>query len=143
MAGDAVTYKLLRNKVTHMSKRLKPIYYRNNIEQLKHTKPNKWWSAVKSFIGKKRKPDASQSLQSLANTESGGDLHALADKLNSFFQRISTDLPQLDPAAKHSPLEIVSDCFIISVEDVEKRLLSTNTRKAVGPDNLIAKLDIG
>ena len=134
-AGDIVTYKMLRNKVNHMSKSLKPKYYRNHVEQLKNTKPNKWWSTVKSFMGN-TKPDSSQSLQSLANSESNGDLAALANKLNSFFQSISTDLPQLDPTINCNPQETVPNRFIISVEDVEKRLLKTNIRKAVGPDNI-------
>ena len=119
-----------------MSKCLKPRYYRANVEQLKDTKPNKWWSAVKSFMGN-TKPDASQSLQSLANSESDGDLAALADKLNSFFQSISTDLPTFDLLTSCDPPQPITDRFIISVEDVEKRLIKTNTRKAVGPDNIL------
>ena len=70
----------------------------------------------------------------MANTETNGDFTLLADKLNVFFQSISIDLPKL----QYSPMpsETTPDKYIITTDEVEKRLSRIDEKKAIGPDGL-------
>ena len=70
------------------------------------------------------------TLSSLANTECIGDLNLLVNRLSTFVQSISADIPNVNRVLQK--YETVLDRFIISVSDVEKKLISIKTRKAIG-----------
>ena len=62
-------------------------------------------------------------------------MNQLADEINEFFRSISEDLPPINPPAV-SISEPVLDQFIVSVDSVEKQLMSTKIHKAPGPDGI-------
>ena len=77
-------------------------------------------------------------LQGLANSVFQGDMGALAQMTNSFFQSVCAGL---------HPITMESDFtggdeyhleaeYIIAVESVEQRLMNLGLRKAVGPDGI-------
>ena len=133
MVKDNTRYKKLRNRINKMSKKLKSKYYHETTERLRNSSPHKWWSTVKNLIGH-NKNTPKETLQSMANTETNGDFTLLADKLNVFFQSISIDLPKL----QYSPMpsETTPDKYIITTDEVEKRLSRIDEKKAIGPDGL-------
>jgi len=61
----------------------------------------------------------SQPLTGLANQLHDGDVQALADNINRFFQGVAADLHPLDDNCTPPPPEVIPDEFIISLEDVE------------------------
>ena len=76
----------------------------------------------------------SQPLSGLANQLRGGDVQALADSVNRFFQGVSTDLSPLDDNSTPPLPEVVPDEFVISLAEVERSRI--NAHKAPGPDGL-------
>ena len=64
-------------------------------------------------------------------------MDCFVQQVNDFFQSVSGHLKLLSPDNRF----LQSDCplpdnLCVSIEDMEKRLLSLNTRKASGPDGL-------
>jgi len=78
----------------------------------------------------------SQPLSGLANQLHDGDVQALADSVNRFFQGVSADLSPLDDNSTPPLPEVVPDEFVISLAEVERRLSRINAHKAPGPDGL-------
>ena len=96
----------------------------------------KWWQGVKTLTGCAKSNN--NPLEGLANSICDGDCKTLANKINVFFQSVSSDLPQLDKSIL-PPLNVstpVPDQYIISVGTVEKQLMNINIRKAIGPDGI-------
>ena len=112
-----------------MSKHLKRAYYQHQAEE---ANPRKMWQVVNTLTGTNKK--SSSALQSLANSKSNGDIQLLADKINSFFQSISNDLPPLQ--AKPTTTHDVPSQFIVSVENMELCLSQIKIHKAPGPDGV-------
>ena len=61
-------------------------------------------------------------MNGLANQLHDGDVQALADNINRFFQGVAADLNPLDDNSTPPPSEVVPDEFIISLADVEHKL---------------------
>jgi len=78
----------------------------------------------------------SQPLTGLANQLHDGDVQALADSINRFFQGVAADLSPLDDNSTSPSPEVIPDEFIISLKDIECRLSQINIHKAPGPDRL-------
>ena len=130
-SGNKPLYKQLKAKVNHMSANLKKKYYQENAEE---NNPHKMWQLTKTLTGTNKK--SNHALQSLANKQCNGDMAALADKINAFFESISSDLPPLPPSKPQTELPEIPDRYIIRVQDMEKQLSSIKLRKAPGPDGV-------
>jgi len=72
----------------------------------------------------------------LASHLHDGDVHALADSINRFFQGVAADLSSLDDSSTPPPCDIVLNEFTISLADVECKLSRVKVYKAPGPDGL-------
>ena len=71
-----------------------------------------------------------------SNDITSGDLTVLATKINEFFCSVSNVLVPLPEDNEYSKLQVpyVPSQYTISLEQVEKQMLKTNSRKAKGPD---------
>jgi len=78
----------------------------------------------------------STPMTGLTNQLHKGDIHALADSMNRFFQVVAANISPLDDSITPPPPEIVQSKFIISQADVEYKLSHNNRHKAQGPDGL-------
>ena len=65
-------------------------------------------------------------------------MEKLANEVNIFFQKVSSDLhPMSEEILKSIPLEQLEKTpIVISQEEVERRLLSTKVFKSLGPDGI-------
>ena len=133
MSGNISKYNKLRNLVNKQSKRLQKDFLKTKVAGLSDTQPRKWWSSVKSMMGSST-PDSKSSLQTLASEHYAGDFQQLSNDLNLFFQEISSDLPRLEYKPKQT--DPVPNAYIITVSDVEKRLMNIKINKAIGPDDI-------
>ena len=133
---NKVRYNMLRNLVNRLSKSLKSTFYKGKVAELKQEQPQKWWTNIKALTGQNNQ--SQNPLAALANNVTDGNLDHLTSKINDFFCSVSSVLDPLPPdneyfefSVDHLPSE-----FIISIQEVEKQLLKTNTRKASGPDHI-------
>ena len=74
-------------------------------------------AAVKLITG--QTVNTTQPLTGLANQLHDGNVHALADSVNRFFQGVAADLRPLDDSSMPPPPDAVPDEFTIGLEDVE------------------------
>ena len=132
--GQDARYRAYRNRVQRMSKALQRKYYARKIEGLRASNPRNWWRSVKLITGQKM--NSTQPMSGLANQLHDGDMQALADNVNRFFQGVAADLNPLDSSIIPPPSEVVLHEFTISQADVERKLSQINVHKAPGPDGL-------
>ena len=132
--NQATRFRPLRNKVNRLSKRLRKRFYERRVEGLRNCSSASWRD-TKRLTGQSNKPD----LDGLANEHTDGNMHALATLINQSLERVSHDLTRLDPYDYCTLSSVappgVSD-YIISPEDVFRKLECINIRKAPGPDSL-------
>ena len=132
---DQEQYNLYRNKVNKMGEKLKYCYYKNKVADLKSTKPTQWWRDMKLLMGEK--PTRSDTpMQDLANNVCDGDLDILVNQINTFFTSLCDNMPALKDNNRYAQYEhnYTPDRYIITVEKVERQLLSLKVKKAPGPD---------
>ena len=101
--GNQDAFKHYRNQANRKRKRCRQVYYWNKVENLKHTKPKDWWSAVKRICGMSPlyKPDLKLNLQiEIFDTMNG---HEIANTINEVF---------LEPLNDFQPLNSIN--YIIS-----------------------------
>jgi len=72
----------------------------------------------------------------LANQLHDGDVNALVDSVNRYFQSVAAYLSPLDDSSIPPPPDVVPDEFTISILDVERKLSRVKVHKAPGPDGL-------
>jgi len=133
--GQTARYRAYRNRVQRMLNTLRRKYYARKMEGLRVSIPRSWWRSVKQVTG--QTSNNSQPLIGLANQLHDGDVQALADRVNRFFQGVAADLNPLDDnSTPLPPPDVVPDEFVISLEDVERKLSHINVHKAPGPDSL-------
>ena len=121
-----------------MSKKLKPKFYNSKVKHLKLSDSRKWWANVKSIVGMNKSvgPD---TMLSLANENTNGDVEVLAERINGFLQSVTSDIPPLKPDNKYSQLQCeIPDKFTISVDEVERNLSKIKQNKSPGPDGIAA-----
>ncbi|CAB4017816.1 RNA-directed DNA polymerase from mobile element jockey, partial [Paramuricea clavata] len=106
-------------------------YFESQVNHLKHSKPRKWWSAIKNLAGFSLKP-AFHSAEVNGTILQGQDL-ALA--VNNGFLAATKSLPPLSITDKLS-VEEPTVLYPISIVDVESRLKAVKSNKAPGPDSL-------
>jgi hypothetical protein len=126
------SYWALKNKVNRLSVRLRAGYYNTHVSDLSTTSSKHWWASINSLMGRNQKSNA---MTNLANQLTDGDDHALANRINSTFQSVSSTLPKLIPTHQ-SPASLLPDKYCVSVEEVEKKLLKIQPHKACGPDGI-------
>jgi hypothetical protein len=103
---------------------------------LKSSNTKKWWHSIKELTGSA--PRGGKELDVLANKLTDENKKALADKINIFFQSVSSDLPKpnkdvIPPRDQNEPIPAE---YIITLLDVEKQLMKLDVSKAPGPDNI-------
>ena len=131
-AGNMVLYRQLRNKVNHMSSKLRSNFFHQKVQDLKSTDSRNWWHQVKKLCGLDR---GMSDLKNITDTLYGGNEEALVENINKFFLSICEDIDPLDPTL--IPAEsTVPDEYVIPLEMVERKLASVKTSKAPGPDGI-------
>ena len=126
-------YKRLNNKVNRMAKSLRALYHEREIGNLQKDDKD-WWKKIKQMTDIDTQ---NNSIFTLANNITGGDLHDLAELANESFVSVSEGLKRLQPLGQNLNMDIPDKyMYIISVEDVQRRLQQVDRRKAVGPDYL-------
>lgn len=129
--GNKEQYNKIRNKVNRLRQSLKKTYYERTVSELNNSDATKWWKKVKNILGIAR--DYSPLLD-LAKVAYDDDIAKMCDAINHTFAQTSSDL---QPLHENSNTEFVTpQKYIISVDEVEKRLLKIKTKKAVGPDKI-------
>ena len=89
---------------------------------------------VKEITGLQQK--STEPLVGLAQRLHDGDVHKLADHINSFFQQVAADLrPLSDPTTLSTTSDVLSE-FVIDQSAVERKLSQISVYKAPGPDDL-------
>lgn len=126
---DKTLYKQLRNRVNNPRHILQSNYYKHQVEGAKSENQSKWWEGVQHLMGKST---TSNPMTTMANHLHGGDMEALADNINSFFQSITAHMDPLEEM-DFGALEIPSK-YQVTVKQVKKSLLAINTSKSPGPD---------
>ena len=139
--GNQDAFKYYRNQVNRERKRCRQVYYRNKVENLKHTKPNDWWSAVKKICGMSPlyKPELRLNLQIEMFDNMNG--HEIANTINKMFLEPLNDFQPLNSinfTNTHENIHTPYNSLHVSEEDVYEVLKSTNPFKASGPDNIPA-----
>ena len=135
-SGDMGLYRTPRNKVNRMNKQMRGNYYKTEIESLRKCNNKKWWKTIKQLTGKSS--SSGHELDSLANSLTEGDNLKLANRINCFFQSVSSDLPKpnKDILPVRDPSIPIPAEYIIPLVEVEKQLSKLDTAKAPGPDNV-------
>ena len=139
--GNQDAFKYYRNQVNRERKRCRQVYYRNKVENLKHTKPNDWWSAVKKICGMSPlyKPELRLNLQIEMFDNMNG--HEIANTINKMFLEPLKDFQPLNSinfTITHENIHTPYNSLHVSEEDVYEVLKSTNPFKAFGSDNIPA-----
>ena len=119
--------------MNRLSKRLRKNYYEHKIEQLKSTKPGDWWKGTNALIG--RGSSKGGELEGLAADLFDGNMEQLSSAINSFFHSVSSHLEPIKPQTIDDTPDIPS-CYIISEENVARKLMMTKITKALGPDGI-------
>ena len=104
------------------------------MEGLRVSNPRNWWRSVKLLTG--QTVNKSEPLTGFANQLHDGNIQALADNINRFFQGVAADLSPLDDNSTPPPPDVIPDKFIISLADVERKLSHINVHKSPAPDGL-------
>ncbi|CAH1255574.1 Hypp1563 [Branchiostoma lanceolatum] len=130
LSGNTVAYRKLRNKVQRCLKSAKRLYYQKEVEHLKNTDSNKWYSMVKSLIGasvpRGGNPETSTS-------EEEGMCESLSEHFSSVWSKVQRVIPDVADVADQ-----LSDATIpeLSIGQVKLQLKRVNPRKATGGDNV-------
>ena len=136
ISGDLNSYRLLRNTINRMSKRLEGVFYDKKVKQLRSSDSRNWWKGIKELLGLSNKKSP---IERIAQAECDGDIEMLANQINEFFQSVGS---HLQPISEENPHKHVSDPipdeYLLRVEDVERRLSSLKTNKSTGPDGIPA-----
>ena len=132
--GQTARYRAYRNRVQRMTRTLRRKYYARKLDGLRDRDPRSWWRNVKLITGQADK--STHPMIGLANQLYDGDVRALADGVNRFFHGVASDLSPLDDSSIPPPPDVVPDEFIITQEQVERKLNRVKVHKAPGPDGL-------
>ena len=138
LSGNRATYNRLRNNINRLSKKLKPRFYNTKVKHLKASDSRKWWANVKSLVGI-NKASGPDTMLSLANANTNGDVGKLAERINAFLQSVTSDITPLKPDNKYSQIKSKTpENYTISVDEIERNLSKIKRNKAPGPDGIAA-----
>ena len=139
--GNQDAFKYYRNQVNRERKRCRQVFYRKKVENLKHTKPKDWRSAVKKIFGMSPlyKPELRLNLQ--IEMFDNMNAHEIANTINKMFLEPLNDFQPLNSinlTNTHEIIHTLCNSLHVSEEDVYKVLKLTNPFKVSGPDNILA-----
>ena len=135
-------YRKLRNRVNHGVKAAKSRYYRDLILEAKGDS-GKIWQAVNEVSSRKTKSSTPQCI--VADGVEHTTPASIASVLNCFFASIGRSLANKISAAAMFPVRSAAklqsfSLYEVDEETVVKYLLSLKTNKAIGLDNISARL---
>ena len=130
--GDTVNFNRLRNIVNRKTKSLRSLHYKHKVRSLNSENSRSWFKQTKELIGLKSSNE--DVFIPLADELCDGDMTKLANNTNTFFHSVSVHLIPLDKA--DHLLDTLSESSVISLEAVEKRLMTTKLHKSIGPDGI-------
>ena len=125
--GNNIMFLLHRNKVNMLCKRARSRFYDSNVADCFESNPHKWWSNIKNIAGLGATKNVSTILYN-GQSYSGS---ALANLFNNKFVAVGRTLPPFS----WSPIaadDVPSD-FFISIDEIEKALISVKSHSAAGP----------
>ena len=125
-----VKYKTYRDKINHLIRISKNIYYKNYFKRF-NTNLKKTWSGIKTFLSNHKTAQTSINLQS--NGEIITDQKRVADKFNDFFINIGPDLSKQIPKS-----DIDFNEFLKNPSDTNMFLSPTDS---IEIESLIQNLD--
>ena len=106
-------------------------YYQNRVADVEQTNHRKWWKQIKSLTGQGIQNDwYHQFLEGTKNTE------FLANRINDFFTSLTDHFQPLTPPVSSTQFPVE----LLVTEEVYQSLLSIDTIKAVGSDDIPNKL---
>ena len=105
-------------------------FYNSNVADCFESNPHKWWSNIKNIAGHGVTKNVSTILYN-GQSYSG---FALANLFNDKFVAVGSTLPPFS----WSPIAVddVPPDFFISIDEVEKALISVKSHSAAGPDEI-------
>ena len=105
-------------------------FYNSNVADCFESNPHKWWSSIKNIAGLGAAKNVSTVLYN-GQSYSGS---ALANLFNDRFVAVGSTLPSFS----WSPIAVddVPLDFFISIDEVEKALISVKSHSAAGPDEI-------
>ena len=123
-------FRLYRNKVNMLCKRARSRFYNSNVADCFESNPHKWWSNIKNIAGLGATKNVSTILYN-GQSYSGS---ALANLFNDKFVAVGSTLPPFS----WTPIAVddVPSDFYISIDEVEKALISVKSHSAAGPDEI-------
>ena len=131
-------FKLYRNKINHLLKLSKKMYYNCYFLQNSND-PKRIWNGIKEIINCNQKESRRISKLSDNNSELT-DSKQIANALNNYFTKVGSNLDKQIPNVKISPLDYLSspsrDSFFIlpvTATEVETEISSLKSGKATGP----------
>ena len=122
---------MYRNKVIILGKKARATFYKNSIKNIQETNPKKWWDNIK-LLSSLSKPVTHTSIIADGVTLKDSDL---AEALNDCLNDVACDIDKplgFNPL----PVEQSTDNYVVSLESVEKALLSIQERKAKSTDDI-------
>jgi len=132
--GQTARYKVYRKCVQRMSRTLQQKCYARKMEGLCASNPRSWWQSIKQIAG--QAVNTTQPLIVPVNQLHDSDVQALVDSANRFFQSMAGDLSPLDDDSTLTRSDVVPDEFVISLEDLKRKLRQINIHKAPEPNGL-------
>ena len=129
-SGNNIMFLLYRNKVNMLCKRARSRFYNSNVADCFESNPHKWWSRIKNIAGLGATKNVSTILYN-GQSYSGS---ALANLFNDKFVAVGSTLPPFS----WSPIAVddVPSDFFISIDEVEKALISVKSHSAAGSDEI-------
>ncbi len=104
------------------------LYLKRHVDE---TNPHRFWELVNTFNGCRKQ----SAIRNLARIHCHGDISILVEKINYFFSSISSDLAPIDHPKLEKELDISSK-YLVTVEQMEKRLMDIKLNKFIGPDGI-------
>ena len=129
-SGNNIMFHLYRNKVNMLCKRARSRFYNSNVADCFESNPHKWWSNIKNIAGLSVTKNVSTILYN-GQSYSGS---ALANLFNDKFVAVGRTLPPFSWSS--IAVDDVPPDFFISIDEVEKALISVKCHSAASPDEI-------
>ena len=123
----------MRNIVNRKTKSLRSHHYKHKVRSLNSENSRSWFKQTKDLI--RLKSSNEEAFICLAEELCDGDMTKLTNNLNAFFHSVSVHLIPLDKV-DHPPNNLSESPYVISLEAIEKTLMTTKLHKSVGPDGI-------
>ena len=134
-------FKLHRNKINHLLKVSKKIYY-NNYFYANMTDSKKVWKGIRQHVNLKSRSGSTPTKLLVKDVEIN-DPKSMADAFKNFFANIGSNLTKKIPSVNKSPLQYLTvphkDSFFLfptSTAEVENEITGLNANKSTEPYSL-------